>query len=170
MKRLLLIGLAALALIAAKPRKEDAYVIAIEKNVTISGASVEEILAVHEPYRGPMMWVRRNGRTYDIRDAAFVGRVRVLFAPQHALNPEQERISREEEALDREEERLEDAPRTAANERRLDEVRAKQRELSKREQALDEREEELDRASERELWKLVDEAIRSGLAKPSRRR
>jgi len=168
MKRLLLIALAAAALMSAKPRR-DAYIIKIDDNTTISGADVDSIVAVAEAFRGKVVWARRNGTEYLVRDEAFLDRARALFAPQLALVPEQTAIGREEEQLDREEERLEDAPRTAANERRLDEVRAKQRALAKREQALDEREEQIERAAERALWPMVDDAIRTGMAKAVRR-
>jgi len=168
MKRLALIAVAALALIAAKHRG-DAYVIRIDNVTTISGADVDSIVAVHEAYRGPLFWARRNGREYVVCDEAFLDRVRALFAPQMALGPEQEAISREEEALDREEERLDDAPRTAANEKRLSEVREQQRALAKREKALDEREDQIERTAERAMWVMVDDAVRSGLAKAAKR-
>jgi len=164
MKRLLLLAAVLLALVAAKSRS-DAYIIKIDDHTTISGADVDSIVAVAEEFRGPVFSARRNGREYLVRDETFLLRVRALFAPQLALAPEQTAIGREEAALDREEERLEDAPRTAANERRLDEVRAKQRALAKREKALDEREEQIERAAERALWPMVDDAIRTGMAK-----
>lgn len=168
MKRLLLLAAVMLALVAAKSRN-DAYIIKIDDVTTISGADVDSIVAIHEAYPGPFFWARRNGRDYLVRDAAFIARVRALFAPQMALAPQQEAIGKEEERLDREEERLEDAPRTAANEKRLAEVREKQRALAKREQALDEREREIELAAERALWPMVDDAVRTGMAKALKR-
>jgi hypothetical protein len=41
----------------------------------------------------------------------------------------------------------------------------KQREVEAREKVLDDREEELERVAEYDLWRMVDEAIRNGVAK-----
>jgi len=59
-------------------------------------------------------------------------------------------------------------------ERRMDEVRARQRALQteqrafeREERALDQKEEKIERDCEAQLWRLVDEAIASGVAKPA---
>jgi DNA repair exonuclease SbcCD ATPase subunit len=165
-KRLLLLAVALTMLSSSKSRR-DGYILAPSGDtLTFSGGvDMSHFETIRERYPGKVLWVRRNGREYIIRDEMLIMRVHALFAPQAALEPEQAAIGREEEALDREEERLEDAAKTAENRRRLDEVRAKQSKLAEREQALDEREEELERAAERQLWLLVDTAIRSGVAK-----
>lgn len=173
MRRLLLVVVAlavAQTMLASSKSRRDGYILAPSgDNLTFSGGlDMSYFETLRERYPGKMLWVRRNGREYIIRDETLIMRVHALFAPQAALAPEQEAISREEEALDREEERLEDAAKTAENRRRLDEVRAKQAKVAEREQALDEREEELERIAERELWQLVDAAIRSGAAKSAR--
>ncbi|MEK6373942.1 MAG: hypothetical protein AABO58_14745 [Acidobacteriota bacterium] len=168
MKRLLLIAVALTMLASSKPRR-DGYILAYEDNMTFSGGvDFSFFKTLRERHPGKVLWVRRNGREYVVRDETLIMRARALFAPQGALAGEQVAIAREEAALDREEERLEDAAKTPENRRRLDELRAKQAKLAEREQALDEREEELERAAERELWTLVDAAIRSGAAKSAR--
>jgi hypothetical protein len=167
MKQLLII-LAAVAMLGSTSNR-DAYIIAADRNITFSsGTDISSFNAVRKRFGNAFVWVRRNGREFLIRDETFVLRARALFAPQLALAPDQMAVAREEAALDREEEQLDDAPRTAANERRLEEIRAKQREVARREQALDEREEELERAAGRELWPLIETAIRAGVAKPVR--
>jgi len=169
MRRLLLIAVA-LTMLASSKSRRDGYILAPSgDNLTFSGGvDMSYFETLRERYPGKVLWVRRNGREYIIRDEKLIMRVHALFAPQAALAPEQMAIAREEEALDREEERLEDAAKTAENRRRLDDVRAKQAKLAEREQALDEREEELERAAERELWQVVDAAVRSGAAKSVR--
>jgi DNA repair exonuclease SbcCD ATPase subunit len=169
MRRLLLIAVALMMLASSKPRMDGYILSASADNVTFSGGvDFSYFKTFRERHPGKVLWARRNGREYVVRDETLIMRAQALFAPQAALAPEQEAISREEEALDREEERLEDAANTAENRRRLDEVRAKQAKLAEREQALDEREEEIERIAERELWKLVDAAIKSGAATAAR--
>jgi hypothetical protein len=166
MKRLLLVAVALTMLASSTPRR-DGYILApSDDTLTFSGGvDMSSFETLRERYPGKMLWVRRNGREYVIRDETLLLRAQALFAPPAALAPEQLAVEREEEALDREEERLEDAAKTAENRRRLDEVRAKQKKVAEREKALDEREEELERIAERELWVMVDAAIRSGAAK-----
>ena len=166
MKRLLLIAVA-LAMLATSKSRRDGYILAPSSdNLTFSGGiDMSSFETLRERYPGKLLWVRRDGREYIIRDETLLMRAQALFAPPAALAPEQAAIAREEAALDREEERLDDAAKTAENRRRLDEVRARQKKVAEREKALDEREEELERIAERELWQLVDTAIRSGAAK-----
>ena len=169
MKRLLLIAVALTTLASSKPTK-DAYILAVNGgNVTFSGNfDFSYFKTFRERYPGKVLFVRRYGREYVIRDETLLMRAQALFAPQAALAPEQAAIGREEAALDREEDSLDDAPNTAENRRRLDDIHAKQAKVAEREKALDEREEELERAAERELWVMVDAAIRSGVAKSAR--
>jgi len=169
MKRVPLLLLAALLITAWKSNK-DAYIISHGDNNTFStGTSVEEILAMRKRLSGRYVWVRRDGREYIIRDATLVSRAQALFQPQMALAPEQEAVSREEAQLDREADRISDrGPRTAAEKQRLSELHARLRVVAQREKELDEQEEALEREAERDLWVIVDGAIRSGAAKPVR--
>jgi hypothetical protein len=106
-----------------------------------------------------------------------------------SLDDEEERIDAAMERLepaDADDEQDEDAPVAAyvpspEDERerdelaaRLDELHAKQRELQteqrafdREERALDDREEKLEREAEASLWKLIDETIANGTAKPA---
>ncbi|HEY2797538.1 MAG TPA: hypothetical protein VGK26_06580 [Thermoanaerobaculia bacterium] len=71
----------------------------------------------------------------------------------------------EQAEIDREVENLRN--RKDALRPRQDEVEAKSRELDAEERALDAREDRLERAAETRLWKLLDDAVRSGAAKPA---
>jgi hypothetical protein len=134
-----------------------------------SQTSVRTIKAVRSRYgSASFLWVRIDGREYVIRDRAFLDRADVLFAPVHALEPEQAKVSQEERALDHEEERLEklagdDETRVRD---RMREIERKLRDVEAREKRLDDREEELERVAENDLWRMVDDAIRSGVAVP----
>lgn len=137
-----------------------------------SQTSVRTIKAVRARYgSASFLWVRIDGREYVIRDRAFLDRADVLFAPAHALEPEQAKVGEEEKALDREEERLEklagDDERLVRD--RMRDLERKQREVEAREKVLDDREEELERVAENDLWRMVDDAIRSGVAVPAGR-
>ena len=148
---------------------KDAYVIKTsDNNTTISGANVDEIVTVHKRLPARAIWVRRGGREYVIVDDKTHRQVLAAFAPQQALEPEQEAVGREEARLDRQADRLadKDEPLTAAEKRQLSELRARLKEVSRRERELDEQEEALEREAERQFWSLIDATIRSGLAKP----
>jgi hypothetical protein len=146
---------------------KDAYVISTGNNSAISGASVREIVAAVKRLPDKGIWVKRGGREYVIVDETTEQQVLALFAPQRALAPEQEAVSREESRLDDQIDALEDRDHlTAAEERRLSELRAQMRVVSRRERELDEKEQELEREAERQFWSLIDGAIRSKVAKP----
>lgn len=166
MKRLMLIS-AAVMMLAASSRR-DAYIISVDGNTTISGSTVELLVAMQQRLHGRYLWVRRAGREYLITDELTLLRAQALFADEMALSPEQEAIGREESRLDHEADSLEDKDErlTPAEEQRLKELHEQLRAVSKREKELDQKQEALEREAERGLWTLVDEAVRAGIAKP----
>ena len=147
---------------------QDAYIISVGNNSTLSGATVADIVDVHKRMPGQYIWVRRGGCEYVIADDATRRQALALFAPQRALEPEQEAVGREERRLDREADWLEDKEGrlTPAEKQRLAELREQLRVVARRERELDEREERLERDAERQFWPLIDTAIRSGQARP----
>jgi hypothetical protein len=149
--------------------RPDAYILNHgDAHVTFSsGTNLEMLLTTREQFRGGYLWVLRDGRSWVIRDEEWLDRAVALFAPQLALAPQQREVAKEEAMLDREEERLDDA-RGEGVRARLDEVHRKQAEVAHREEELDRREEDLERQAESQLWPLIDEAIRQGVAKPVR--
>ena len=164
MKRLILSAIAMAAL--ASSAHKDAYILAYEDGITFNaGTDIEHFKQLRQRYTGKYLWVRREGHEYVVRDENTLLRARALFSGQSALAPEQVAVAREETALDRGQDRLENAPDTAENRRRRGEIRAKLKDVERREEALDRREDELETAAERELWQVVDTAIRVGVAK-----
>jgi hypothetical protein len=162
---------AALLFVAvASARTRDAYVMSVGGEPTIAyfsnGPSSPQLRTMQARYGHDFFWVRRDGREFVIHDAAFLAQAQALFAPMRALNPEVRAVAREEAALDREEDRLEDSEDDSQAVRdRLREIHARQREVEARERELDRRQEEMERVAEAKLWQMVDEAVRSGLAK-----
>ena len=127
---------------------------------------MDDLLTVRKRIPANSIWVRRNGREYVIVDQGVRRRALALFAPQMALEPEQEEVGREEAELDHEADYLSDLNRlTEAQHRRLEDLHARLRVVSRREKELDEREQELERQAERAFWPLIDEAIKAGFAK-----
>jgi DNA repair exonuclease SbcCD ATPase subunit len=181
MKVLLLIT-AAVALLASASR--DAFVLSSPgSQVTCSTvADLTSFQSLQTRFGDDFLWVRRHGKSYVIRDASLLQRTHAFFAAVSALAPAREAIKREEKKIDREEERLDEiADRASDSEDRraksapsvgelrevrvkLEEVRARQRSISERERELDQREDALEQEAERKLWRLVDDAIRSGAA------
>ena len=147
----------------ASPR--EAYVLctgATEKIFTTM--AIKPMVRLKKRYGCEFLWAERDGRGWLIRDEEFLEKADALFAPLNALKPEQHAVEQEERELDREEERLDDREDRASRER-LREIHAKQHDVAARERALDEREEELERVAERQLWSMIDTAIRKGVAK-----
>lgn len=170
MKRLLALSLLFLST-SALAKTRDAYILSVGPGPGVmlltTGISIEDAVSRRQHYGHDFLWVRRNGHDYLIRDAGFLARADELFAPQRALEPEQQAVAKEERALDHEIDRLEDASdhHDRAVRDRLREYREKIRVVEARERELDDREEALEKVAEDALWRMVDDAIRSGLAK-----
>jgi hypothetical protein len=147
------------------PRR-DAYLLHDgDTRITISGdSSLDSIRALNQKFSGDYLWVRRAGKEYLIRDPVLLDRMRALFAPEHALAPQQAAIAREEKDLDHEEDALDDDEHDEKTSARLSDIHTRQEDISRRESELDRREEELERQAEAALWPLVDDAIRDGSA------
>src|SRR4029079_10278611 len=131
--------------------------------------------------RGPVLWVQRDGRRYEIRDPSILERAAEAMEPVTKIKEEYEAFRQrarpvydEEEDLDRKIDAAEEAGENGdrPDEARIDDLRAQRRELKPRlhaveaeERELDAREERADVVAERIIDDLVDEAIRTGLAR-----
>lgn len=165
MKKLLVLAFAAFVAIPAMAKSRDAYSLCLGSDqVTMMNGSLAQFETLHARYGCNFLWASSEGVSYLIRDRQFLEKAHDLFAPQRALKPDQKAVEKEERELDREEERLEDREDRASRER-LREIHARQRVVADRERELDRREEELERVAEEQLWRMIREAIRSGLAK-----
>ena len=182
MKRLALIAVFCLcAVTAAAKQRNDGYILRLDANTPIARLDLETFLAVEESIRGPVLWVQRGGRRYEIRDASILDRAAEAIRPVTKINEEHEAFRRradpvyeEEEDLDREIDALEEAEEEGEqpDETRLAELREKRRALAPRlraveaeERELDAREERAEAVSERIIDGLIEEAIRKGLAR-----
>ncbi len=71
---------------------EDAWMLLHDRHSSTMNGSVEDIEQVRERYqRGdePLLWVRRNGKEWIVRDPALLKRAEELFAPMRELGQKQ---------------------------------------------------------------------------------
>jgi len=145
---------------------------------TISRGSLQDILRLQKRYSGAYLWAMRDGQEYLTRDAAVLDEVRRAASDLDALEPDQRALhnrmrplERKQELLEKELDALTDAEgdHDTARIRQLEnELHGIERELNpyeREEGRLDRRESELDRLFDAEVERIVERAIRSGVAK-----
>jgi bla regulator protein BlaR1 len=179
----------------ALPRSgPDAYILSQGENSFSTNCSLEALGAVRERLSGDFLWIRRAGKVYLIRDDRTLDEAHSLFAPLRQLDPEHEalarrqsRLSAEQDALDHEQEeieqeldRLSDEEENSERasdrlsierrqrdlEQRVRALQARERELDAVERSIDQREDALEKKIEARLWRLIDESIARGVARP----
>jgi phage shock protein A len=157
-----------------------------EHMLTGPDVSLNVALARRDAYGSDFMWFKKDGHEYLIRDGAMLDRIEALFEPARAYKPEAKRVRRELRPLERRESELDrqidaltdrdEGPRlTAAEEDRLRDLRREMEGVQREMRALERQEEEIDRKrdeleadAERRMMPMLDEAVRSGVAKPVR--
>ena len=185
------VALAASAL-EARGAGRDAHVVVFNESSYATNVDIDELVRIRKGRAGDFLWFRRGGRAYLVTDPAVLAAGREILGPVRALSREQDELSarlrpfeEREEELDREEERLDERSeklegrddRAASEERQrlralrseLDEkqdaVKADMRELEAEERRLDDREEEVEAAADDQLARLIEDALRRGLAR-----
>jgi hypothetical protein len=165
------------------PSRRDAYVLSRAGGDSSMNASVDDLKALRSRFSEDFLWFRRNGKEYVISDPAVIDEAERCFDALRPLRPQQEALGdrdrvldREEEALDREYDALVDADHDTrearSDERRRDieeqlrAVREQQRDLEREERILGERQEALEKVAEARLDRLIDDALRRGVARP----
>ena len=170
----------------------DAHVVVLNESSYATNVDLDQLLRIRKGRTGDFLWFRRGGRAYLVTDPAVLAAGREILGPVRALSREQEELSarlrpfeEREDELDREEERLEERSERlegrddrAAKEQRerldalgreLDErqeaVKADMRELEAEERRLDDREREVEAAADAELARLIEDALRRGVAR-----
>jgi len=182
MKRLALTVLLCLgAVTAGAKQKNDGYILRLDAERQMARLDLKTFVAVEKSLVGPVLWVQRDERRYEIRDSSILERAAAAMEPVTKIKEEYEAFRRrarpvydEEEDLDRKIDAAEEAGENGdrPDEARLAELRAQRRELKPRlhaveaeERELDAREERADVVAERIIDDLIDEAIRTGLAR-----
>ena len=182
MKRLALSVLLCLgAVTGTAKQRNDGYILRLDPERQMARLDLKTFVAVEKSLVGPVLWVQRDGRRYEIRDSSVLERAAEAVQPVMKIKEEYEAFRRrarpvydEEEELDRKIDAAEEAGENGdrPDEARIDDLRAQRRELKPRlraveaeERELDTREERAEVVSERIIDNLIDEAIRSGLAR-----
>jgi hypothetical protein len=183
MKRLVLIAALCLCAVSAEAKqRRDGYILRLDTERLTSSLELETFQGIAPSLRGPVLWVRRDGRSYEIRDRSILDRAAEALRPVTAIDDEVEAFERrarpvydEEEDLDRQIDAIEDADEDGGqrDEARLADLRAQRRDLRERlrdvdaeDRDLDRRQEKAEAVFERFLDGLIDEAMRMGLARP----
>lgn len=188
------VALAAIAFEVAGAGR-DAHVIVFNESSYATNVDLDQLLRIRKGRSGDFLWFLRGGRAYIVTDPGVLAAGREILAPVRALSREQEELSarlrpfeEREDELDREEERLEDRSerlegrddgaakeqreRLEALRRELDEkqaaVKADMRELEAEERRLDDREREVEAVADEQLARLIEDALRKGLARLAR--
>ena len=170
----------------------DAHVVVFNESSYATNVDLDQLLRIRKGRTGDFLWFRRGGRAYLVTDPAVLAAGREILGPVRALSREQEELSarlrpfeEREDELDREEERLEERSERlegrddrAAKEQRerldalgreLDErqeaVKADMRGLEAEERRLDDREREVEAAADAELARVIEDALRRGVAR-----
>jgi beta-lactamase regulating signal transducer with metallopeptidase domain len=184
-------------------RGGDAYVLIDGDDVSMAGHS-EDIRTAQRLQQGnaPVLWVRKNGKQYVVRDAATVQQMKAAHAPVQALGEQQGKLGEQQGALGERQGELgakqgelgvrmseiatgqaaaalrgEDT-RDAAHDRRMKALADEQEALARQQEALARQQEPLARQQEalarkqvaasdkmqRDVDRLLGEAIRSGKA------
>ena len=184
-------------------RGGDAYVLIEGDDVTMAGDS-DDIRTAQRLQQGnaPVLWVRKNGKQYVVRDAATVQRMKAAHAPVQALGEQQGKLGEQQGALGERQGELGSRQgelgvkmseiaqdqaaaalrgadtREAANDRRMKALQDEQEALARQQEVLARQQEPLARQQEalarqqaaavvrmqRDVDRLVGEAIRSGKA------
>lgn len=181
------------------PSGPDVYILSQGESSFSTNCSLEALHAVRERLSGNFLWIRRAGKVYLIREDRTLDEAHALFAPLRQLDPEhealarrQERLGAEQEALEREQEKIEQELDRLSDEEesgeraksarrglerrqrdlepRLRVLKSKEREIDAVERSIDEREDALEKKIEEKLWRLIDESIARGVARPDENR
>jgi hypothetical protein len=177
----------------AGERPRDGHVFAFGETSYASNVNLDDFLRIRKGRRGDFLWFRQGGRDYIVTDASVLAAGHEILGPVRELSREQELVSarlrpfeEREEELDREEERLEERAerlegrndRAASEERerlhtlerelqaRQEALRSDMSEIEAEEQKLEDREQEIERVADAKVARLIEEALRRGLARP----
>jgi predicted nucleic acid-binding Zn-ribbon protein len=156
---------------------------------------LDEALRVRKSRSGEFLWFRRGGRAYIVTDTAILARGREILRPsldlsrdheairvrlqpfearEREVDNEQDRLEerlerlghREDAAADEERRRLEEQERALEARRRA--IEADMRGIEDEERALEDRERAIEAVADAEIARLIDDALRRGLARPLR--
>ncbi|MBV9496071.1 MAG: hypothetical protein JOZ54_17620 [Acidobacteria bacterium] len=147
-------------------------------NIVSSNTDLDRALAVRDELGTNFLWFRLRRAEYVIRDRATLDSIERLWEPYRMSDPEYDRIregirtlERQERPIEKEHDRIADREDRADNarlaelRRQLDEIEAKMRVLEKEEDRIDQRRDALEAEIERKMVPILEDAVRTGVAK-----
>ncbi|HVR38138.1 MAG TPA: hypothetical protein VMU84_03525 [Thermoanaerobaculia bacterium] len=149
------------------------YVYARGNVMHASSVRLSSLEKMSKRFGHEFLWTRIGGREYVIRDAATLAETRDLLTPMETTGPQQEALTRRMQKLERRENELEEQieeredredRQSPALERELREVEHQLRVLEAEEERLDAEQDAREQAAEARLKRLIERAIRSGIA------
>ncbi len=190
------VSLAAVAILAATPSlagsPSRAHAVCLGETSYIAGMDIEDFAALRKARPGDFLWFRRDGRRYLVTDAGILAAAREALRPSDQVGREmdalsarlkpfedrEEQIDREDDALDEAEDALDDrddvSERRRVEERRLElegqrrVLKSEMGALEEEERRLEAREREVEVVVDAEIERLIEDALRRGLAQPVR--
>ena len=174
---------------------EPAFAVCLGERSHVTGMDIEEFVALRKARRGDFLWFRRAGKPFVVTDAATLAEARAVLRPVHEVGEEMEALAerlrpyedrqdafdREEEALaaakdalderhdaraEAERERLEERLRDVESQRRA--LESEMRVVEEEQRGLEAREQEVEPVADEKIRRLIDDAMRHGLALPAR--
>jgi hypothetical protein len=152
--------------------KGDSWILLMGDNVTMSG-SLGDVKRARAQRRGneDLLFVRRGGTAYVVRDPQLVARAVGCFAPLHPLEKKMEGYDRVQKILSEQMEALSERMQDARTPEKQNLVATQMEALGREMERIGREQEKLGKAMEKvsqeaetKIAALVDEALRSGKA------
>jgi hypothetical protein len=156
------------------------FVAGDSNNMMSANLDLSRALQVRHAHGSHFLWFKRDGRAYTIRDQATLNRIEDLFDDVRAMDPDLDRLhdkmrplDARERVLDREADAISDDDNRSARDeaklrdlhRQLRDVELRLRNYEREEERLEHEQDRREAAAEAKMVPIVDDAIRSGIAK-----
>ena len=185
-KRLALAAVVLFALFAGKPNEHcaggKALVFANGGITFANGISSTDLAALANTYGRHYAYFERNGHGYVITDPDMLDRIAAVYAPQLSLGSRQAALGQKQAAIGMDQAQIgmeqarlgiqqvhDDSKATERRQRELgkqqDTLGEKQDSLGREQTAMGRQQEELSRTTDKQLAVIIDEAVRTGVAK-----
>lgn len=174
MPRVLLIGVLLLAGCSRTP--PDAFVLLRGEHLTMSGsdADISRARSLRQPGED-LLWLRKDGKEYVVRDKGVLHKVRQLYEPQEELARRQKELGKQQADLGAKQAALGTRQATEALRnpgqaqdlaRQQSELGAEQSKLGEQQSKLGREQKELSETAEKRLREIIAGAVSSGAASP----
>jgi bla regulator protein blaR1 len=155
----------------------DAFVLLRGDHLTMSGseADISRARALRKSGED-LLWVRKNGKDYVVRDKGVLDKIRQLYELQEELGRKQSELGKQQADLGSKQAALGTRQATEALRRpgqaqdiakQQSELGAKQSNLGEQQSKLGQQQQELSQSAEKKLREIISGAVASGAAVPA---